>query len=61
MPDATRPQPILVRRYGRRRLYAAETRRYVSLEELRHWTATGVAFVVIDTESGADITRVLLA
>ena len=32
-----------------------------SLEELREWAAGGADFVVIDSESGEDVTRVLLA
>ena len=32
-----------------------------SLEELRAWDAKGVSFVVLDSETGEDITRVLLA
>ena len=32
-----------------------------SLEELRDWAARGIDFVIIDTESNKDVTRVLLA
>jgi polyhydroxyalkanoate synthesis regulator protein len=32
-----------------------------SLEELRDWVARGVHFVIVDTETGEDVTRVLLA
>ena len=32
-----------------------------SLEELRAWAAQGVSFVVLDSETGDDITRILLA
>jgi hypothetical protein len=32
-----------------------------SIEELREWAAQDVDFVVIDTETGEDVTRVLLA
>jgi len=59
---ATRkPEPILVKRYARSRLYDAANRRYVSLEQLRAWAAKRIAFVVMDTETGTDVTRVLLA
>jgi len=51
----------LVKRYGRVRLYDTEAARYVTVAELRTWLAQGLAFVVIDTETGRDITRVLLA
>jgi polyhydroxyalkanoate synthesis regulator protein len=32
-----------------------------SLEDLRDWAARGVDFVVIDSETGEDVTRILLA
>ena len=56
-----KPDPILVRRYARSRLYDATRGRYVSVEQLRDWDAGGVAFWVIDAETEADVTRVLLA
>jgi len=56
-----RTKPILVKRYARSRLYDTASRRYVSLEQLRDWAARGVSFIVEDTETGADVTRVLLA
>jgi len=59
--EETTAHPILVKRYARSRLYDPANRRYVSLEQLRAWAANGIAFVVKDTETGADVTRVLLA
>jgi polyhydroxyalkanoate synthesis regulator protein len=32
-----------------------------SLEDLRDWAAQGVDFVVVDSETGEDVTRVVLA
>jgi polyhydroxyalkanoate synthesis regulator protein len=52
---------ILIKRYARERLYDPANRRYVSLEELRDWATKGMTFVVKDMETGADVTRVLLA
>jgi polyhydroxyalkanoate synthesis regulator protein len=57
MFPAPRSQPIIVKRYARSRLGG----RYVSADELRGWAAAGVAFVVVDAETGAGVTRVLLA
>ncbi|MGO8799387.1 MAG: polyhydroxyalkanoate synthesis regulator DNA-binding domain-containing protein [Roseiarcus sp.] len=57
MPSA----PILIKRYARARLYDAARRRYVSVDELRRWRRNGVSFIVLDVETGADVTRVLLA
>lgn len=58
---ARQTKPPLIKQYARSRLYDAANRRYVSLEQLRDWAAKGVAFVVQDMETGADVTRVLLA
>lgn len=55
------PSPILVKQYGRSRLYDTSRAQYVSLADLRGWLRRGIAFVVVDTETGEDITRVLLA
>jgi polyhydroxyalkanoate synthesis regulator protein len=56
-----RDQPIEIKRYGRTRLYDAAKARYRTVEELRDWQAAGIDFVVRETETGADVTRVLLA
>ena len=61
MATARNGQPVLVKRYARSRLYDTAARRYVTVEQLRTWAAEGIAFAVVDTETGADITRVLLA
>jgi polyhydroxyalkanoate synthesis regulator protein len=53
--------PILVKRYGRSRFYDTGALRYLSISDLRAWAARGIAFVVIDAETGDDITCVLLA
>ncbi len=53
--------PILVRRYARSRLYDAANERYVTVSQLQDWAAKGLPFVVLDTETGADVTQVLLA
>jgi hypothetical protein len=53
--------PKLVKRYARTRLYDTEALRYVTLADLILWVANGISFVVIDAETGEDITRVLLA
>jgi polyhydroxyalkanoate synthesis regulator protein len=51
---------ILIKRYARSRLYDTTNRRYVSVDELREWFRIGAAFVVVDVETDADVTRVLL-
>jgi polyhydroxyalkanoate synthesis regulator protein len=53
--------PILIKRYARSRLYDTVKGRYVTVDELRQWRRDGLAFIVRDVETGADVTRVLLA
>lgn len=53
--------PKLIKRYARQRLYDTQALRYVTIADLRAWAARGVTFVVVDAETGDDITRVLLA
>ena len=52
--------PKLVKRYARSRLYDTEALRYVTVADLMLWVSKGISFVVIDAETGEDITRVLL-
>ena len=54
-------EPILVKRYARSRLYDPTNQRYVTIEQLRRWHADGVSVSVVDVQTGADVTRVLLA
>ena len=61
MPVTPKHAPILIKRYGRSRLYDTVALRYVSVEDLRQWAQDSVSFVVVDTETGHDVTRVLLA
>jgi polyhydroxyalkanoate synthesis regulator protein len=61
MPGQREVQPVLVRRYGRARLYNATAQHYVTLQELRRWAARGLPFLVIDAETKSAITQVLLA
>jgi len=56
-----RAGPILVKRYAQRRLYDASALRYLTLADLKDWQQRGIAFVVREAETGADVTRVLLA
>jgi polyhydroxyalkanoate synthesis regulator protein len=48
-------------RYAPRAVLYDEFLMLRSIEELRAWVAQGVNFVVIDSETGEDVTRVLLA
>lgn len=59
--SAQKPEPILIKRYARDRLYDAANQRYVTVGQLREWAVKGVSFFVQDTETGADVTQVLIA
>ena len=48
-------------RYAPRAVLFDEELELRSIDELREWAGKAVDFVVIDTASGEDITRVLLA
>jgi polyhydroxyalkanoate synthesis regulator protein len=61
MPAPDKGAPIVIKCYARRRLYDSVRGRYVTVEILRDWHARAVAFTVIDADTGADVTRVLLA
>jgi polyhydroxyalkanoate synthesis regulator protein len=61
MTSPRESNPTLIKRYGRSRLYDANQSRYVTIEELRQWVTERKTFVVVDYETGADVTRVLLA
>jgi polyhydroxyalkanoate synthesis regulator protein len=52
---------ILVKRYGRSRLYDTFHARYVTVSDLQEWWRRHISFIVVDTETGADVTKVLLA
>jgi polyhydroxyalkanoate synthesis regulator protein len=51
----------LIKRYARTRLYDTQEARYVTISELREWEVNDLEFVVIDADTGDDITQVLLA
>lgn len=55
------PALRLVKRYAKTRLYDTVAASYVTLADLRAWKITGRPFVVIDVETGEDITHILLA
>ena len=48
-------------RHAQRAVLYDEQLDLLSLEELRDWADQGVDFVVLDSETGEDVTRVLLA
>lgn len=54
------PSPILIKKYGNRRLYDTAGSRYVNLEDLAAHIRAGREVKVVDAKTGHDLTRVVL-
>jgi polyhydroxyalkanoate synthesis repressor PhaR len=52
--------PILIKKYGNRRLYDTASSRYITLEELAGIIQAGSDVRVVDAKSGADLTQATL-
>ncbi len=52
--------PIIIRKYGNRRLYDTTSSRYVNLEEVAAMIRKGSDVQVVDAKTGEDLTRVVL-
>lgn len=53
--------PITIKKYANRRLYNTETSAYITLEDLCQMVRNGKDFIVVDANSGADLTTQILA
>jgi polyhydroxyalkanoate synthesis repressor PhaR len=53
-------QPIIIKRYGNRRLYNTETKSYVNYQELLEIIRAGHDIQVIDSSTKADVTKAVL-
>ncbi len=53
-------EPIRIKRYPNRRLYASHTSRYVSLPEIEQMIRDGATVEMVDSQTGDDITRTVL-
>jgi polyhydroxyalkanoate synthesis regulator protein len=53
-------RPIRLKRYGRRRLYDPVRCRHLTLTDLSQWVVDGIDFVIVDAETGLDVTHDLL-
>jgi len=58
MPDKRRE--VLIKRYAGRRLYNTATLTYLSLDDLEGMVLDGQRFIVLESETGEDITRGVL-
>jgi polyhydroxyalkanoate synthesis repressor PhaR len=56
----TKPETILIKKYGNRRLYDTAGSRYVNLDDIARFIREGNDVRVVDAESGRDLTRVVL-
>ncbi len=52
--------PVIIRKYGNRRLYDTSRSRYINLEELAAMVRNGTDLKVVDAKSGEDRTQVTL-
>lgn len=53
-------EPIRIKRYPNRRFYASHTSKYVSLPEIEEMIAGGQTVEIVDSQTGADLTRSIL-
>jgi polyhydroxyalkanoate synthesis repressor PhaR len=54
------PAPVLIKKYGNRRLYDTAGSRYVNLDDLAALVRGGKEVRVVDAKTGRDLTRVVL-
>lgn len=52
--------PVLIKKYGNRRLYDTRQSRYITLEELAGVVRAGASVQVVDARGGQDLTRQVL-
>ncbi len=56
----SKPAPVVIRKYGNRRLYDPSHSRYVNLEDIARMIRDGKDVQVVDARTGHNITRVVL-
>ncbi len=54
------PAPVVIKKYGNRRLYDTAASRYVNLDEIAGFIREGKDVRVLDAKTGKDLTRVTL-
>lgn len=60
MDKEMKPEAILIKKYGNRRLYDTAGSRYVNLDDLAAHIRAGKDVRVVDAKTGQDLTRVIL-
>jgi polyhydroxyalkanoate synthesis repressor PhaR len=54
------PSPVIIKKYGNRRLYDTAGSRYVNLDDIAAFIREGKVVKVLDVKTGQDLTRVTL-
>jgi polyhydroxyalkanoate synthesis repressor PhaR len=54
------PDPVVIKKYGNRRLYDSSNSQYVNLDDIARFVREGRAIQVVDAKTGQDLTRVTL-
>ena len=54
------PTPVVIKKYGNRRLYDTDSSRYITLDDLSRMIRAGQDVKVVDAKSGADLTKGVL-
>jgi len=55
-----KPAPVLIRKYGNRRLYDSSSSQYVNLDDIARFIRAGKDVQVVDAKTGRDLTRVTI-
>jgi len=55
-----KPAPVVIRKYGNRRLYDSSSSQYVNLDDIAKFIREGKDVKVIDAKTGRDLTRVTI-
>jgi len=55
-----KPAPVLIKKYGNRRLYDSSNSQYVNLDDIAGFIREGRDVQVVDAKTGRDLTRVTL-
>jgi polyhydroxyalkanoate synthesis repressor PhaR len=55
-----KPAPVIIRKYGNRRLYDSSTSKYVNLDDIAGLVREGKEVQIVDAKTGQDLTRVTL-
>ena len=61
MPQHSKTQPVIIKKYANRRLYNTAISSYVTLDDLCELVKIGEDFIVLDAKTDEDLTRSVLA